>query len=1072
MVTATEVVDVPGTSPVADPIDPATEQLVATLVDELETTARVPRATYRVQLNAAFTFRDARRIVPYLAELGVSDLYASPFFRARPGSEHGYDVVDYASLNPEIGREADYDALVDVLRQHQMGQVADFVPNHMGIGRGTNAWWTDVLENGRCSPYGTFFDIDWDPVKPDLRDRILLPFLGDQYGVVLERGDIRLVFHPAEGTFTVDYYENVLPVAPPTYPLVLARKVDDLAATLASDDINLLEFQSILTALERLPSQSETDPERIAERQREQIVAKRRLATLVRRAAPIREAVEAAVAEVNGTPGDARSYDALDALLEAQTYRLAFWRVAAEEINYRRFFAINELAAIREEEPAVFAAAHGRLLGLLAEGQVSGVRIDHIDGLLDPFGYLRQLQRALLVERCRRQLAELDQQTEAEAGSVVGHAAADGNNEQTVTQRSALSWDHLRPLVEDRLDKAMASDPARLARPLYLLVEKILEHGEDLPAEWTVHGTTGYEFANAATGLFVDGTNRKAFDELYTRIVGDRVDFGAMVYACKQLIMRVALASEVAVLASALDRIGEQNRRSRDFTLNNLRDALREVIACFPVYRTYVSCDDPAVAARDRRVVEAAVAAAKRRSPATDRSVFDFVRDVLLLQTGDADEAQRAEQCRFAMKFQQLSGPVMAKGLEDTAFYRYNRLAALNEVGGDPTQFGVAPQGFHRQNDERLRRWPDALLSSSTHDTKRSEDVRARIAVLTEIPREWRVAVNRWTRLNRRHKTRVEGVAAPDRNDEYLFYQTLLGAWPFEHERAADPEGWATFVGRMEAYMLKAAREAQVHTSWVNPTDYDEAVAGFVRRTLDQTTGAAFLADADALRRKVAHHGALNGLGQQLLKLTSPGVPDLYQGTELWDLSLVDPDNRRPVDYAHRTRLLRDLRRREPGRLAEELVAGMDDGRIKLHVTHRTLALRAEREDLFRRGAYLPLEAEGALRDHVCAFARRLDADGGTPGAGTPQEAIVVVPRLTHTLTRGEAIPPTGVSVWGETGLVVPGIAPGQTYRDRFTGATVAATDGGHGDRAAELPLAAVLATFPVALLERVDAEG
>jgi (1->4)-alpha-D-glucan 1-alpha-D-glucosylmutase len=1049
------------------------EELAATLVADLDVAPRVPLATYRLQLNAGFTFRDARRIVPYLAELGISDLYASPYLKARPGSSHGYDVDDYGRLNPEVGREADYDALVDALARQGMGQIEDFVPNHMGIGRGTNAWWTDLLENGRCSPYGAFFDVDWDPVKPDLRGRVLLPFLGDQYGVVLERGEIRLGFDPEAGTFSLAYYENRLPVAPPTYPLVLRHGLDRLIATVPPDDLDLLDFQSIITALERLPGQDETDPELIAERQREQVVAKHRLAEVVRRSEPIRAAVTAAIDAFNGDPADPRSFDALDALLEAQTYRLSYWKVAAEEINYRRFFAINELAAVRQEEPAVFAASHALVLGLLAEGRVTGLRIDHVDGLLDPAGYVRQLQRAYLLEVCRRQLAELGQQSAAEAGT--GVPAGDHNDRVTpdgnvvaVDGGGGLDWEALRPLVEARLDRAIAEDPAALGRPLYLLVEKILEHGEDLPSNWAVHGTTGYEFANAATGLFVDAANRRAFDDLYARFVGEKVDFAAMVYACKRLIMRVALASEVAVLASALDRIAEQNRRSRDYTLNNLRDALREVIACFPVYRTYVVCDGSGVEARDRRTVEAAIATAKRRTATVDVSVFDFVRDVLLMRTEAATDEQRAEQCRFAMKFQQLTGPVMAKGLEDTAFYRYNRLTALNEVGGDPTLFGTSVAAFHRQNAERLRRWPDAMLCSSTHDTKRSEDVRARIAVLSELPREWRVALNRWARLNRKHKVKVDGAAAPDRNDEYLFYQTVLGAWPFDHELADDREAWEGFVGRIEDYLLKAVREAQVRTSWINPTDYEAAVGGFVRRVLGPGAASPFVEDAQTLRRKVAYHGALNGLGQQLVKLTSPGVPDVYQGTEVWDLSLVDPDNRRPVDYAHRTQLLRELRRRrDPEKLAGELAGAMDDGRIKLHVTHRTLAFRGAVPELFRRGAYLPVEAEGPRRDHVCAFVRRLDGSGEGE-AGTTAEALVVVPRLTQGLTQGEEVPPTGEAVWGGTTLVVPGIVPGQTYRNLFTGAVVEAVDGGHGDRAAELPLGQVLATFPVALLERI----
>ncbi len=1013
------------------------ERQVTALLEAAAIPARVPRATYRLQLTPDFTFEDARAVVPYLATLGVSDVYVSPFWKARPGSTHGYDVDDYARLNPELDGEPAFAAFVAALRDAGMGLVADFVPNHMGIGLGSNAWWTDVLENGENSPYAAHFDIDWCPLKPDLHGKVLLPILGDHYGVVLESGELNLRFDPEAGTFTLHYWETPLPIAPPTYPSILRLCLDALTAALPPDDLDLLELQSIITALDRLPAGNERTPELIAERQREQIVAKRRIAELVRRSEPIRSAIEDAVAELNGTPGDPATFDGLDRLLEAQAYRLAFWRVAAEEINYRRFFAINELAAVRQEEPDVFAAAHALLLRLIGDGAITGVRIDHPDGLWDPAGYVRRLQEEVVLERTRR--------------AIEGIEDADGAELPT--------WDALRPALLARLrEEQAAGKAAEPLRTLYLVVEKILEHREELPSGWAVHGTTGYEFANAATGLFVDPANRKAFDDLYARYIGTKTNFADMVYACKHLIMRVALASEVAVLANALDCIAERNRRSRDFTLNNLRDALREVIACFPVYRTYLVCEDGTVEERDRKVIEAAVALAKRRSPATDASVFDFLQDVLLMRAGDATEEGRAEQCRFGMKFQQLTGPVMAKGLEDTAFYRYNRLTSLNEVGGDPTQFGLTVAAFHRQSADRRKRWPHALLASSTHDTKRSEDVRARIDVLSELPREWRAAINRWTRLNRRHKTKVEGVPAPDRNDEYVLYQTLLGAWPFDQE-LSDPAAYPAFVDRMEAFLLKSIREAQVHTSWVNPNmGYDEATSRFVRAVLDNSGPNPFLEDIAALRRRVAHAGAFNALGQHLLKLTAPGVPDIYQGTELWDLSLVDPDNRRPVDYDRRLALLRDLTARQDApALPAELVDALDDGRIKLFVTLRVLALRAAHPDLFATGDYVPLETSGPKQDHVAVFARR---------AGD-REILVVVPRLIAGLIRGEPVPPVGDALWAGTSLTIPGADGDQVYRNLFTGETLHPTAGSRGG---EMPLAEALATFPVAVLERLPA--
>ena len=1028
-------------------------------------TPRHPTSTYRVQLNAGFTFADARAIVPYLAELGIGALYTSPFLRATPGSMHGYDVTDYGSLNPEIGDEAALEKLANALRQREMGLLVDVVPNHMGIAGGANTWWQDVLENGRTSAYADFFDIDWRPLKEELRGKILLPVLGDHYGVVLERGELTLEY--ADGAFSVAYFETRLPLAPPTYPMLLTMALEGdappspgstgeglgvrafrgIRAALPEDDPHLLEFQSIITAFERLPAQDERDPEAVAERRREQIVAKRRLAELVEASPEVRQAIAETIRALNGDAANldarARGLDALDQLLDAQSYRLSSFRTAGEEINYRRFFAINDLAAVRQEVPAVFAAAHALLLRWIAAGVVTGLRIDHPDGLWDPAGYFRDLQRAAWRAQTLTPLPP-SPCAQGEGG----------------TGEHDMDWEAIDPALGETW-AGQSDDGLGLAArlPLYVVVEKILEPGEALPNDWAVHGTVGYEFARVVTGLFVDPAHQRAFDDLYTRIGGEgrRHAFAAVAYDTKGLMLRTALASETNVLARALNCISEQNRRTRDFTLSALRNALREVIAAFPIYRTYVTCDGTLtpspVPDRDRRAIERAVALAKRRNPASDLSVFDFLEDVLLLRDdGGLSEAERDERCRFVMKFQQLTGPVMAKGVEDTAFYRYNRLVALNEVGGDPAAFGSSVAEFHRQNAERARRWPHALLTSSTHDTKRSEDVRARIAVLSELPREWRAAVNRWARLNRRRKTRVEGASAPDRNDEYLFYQTVLGAWPWGVET---PD--ATFVARLEAFMIKAARESQTHTSWVNPdAPYEDALAEFVRATLDTARPNPFLEDIATLRDLVAHVGAVNALAQQLLKLTAPGVPDIYQGTELWDQSLVDPDNRRPVDYAARARLSKALRRRRPSRaLARELLQSRADGRVKLYLTARALAFRAAHPALFAQGEYLPLAAAGDAAEHVVAFARH---DGN-------DEAIVAVPRLVAGLTGKTLVDPIGSEVWGDTRLVVPGVAAGTRYRDAFSGMTLeSSAEGGE----ATLPLAKVFALLPFAMLERI----
>jgi (1->4)-alpha-D-glucan 1-alpha-D-glucosylmutase len=1003
-------------------------------------TSHPPSSTYRVQLNAGFTFADARAVVPYLAALGIGALYTSPILRATPGSTHGYDVTDYASINPELGSDDDLRALTDALRQRGMGLLVDVVPNHMGIAQGANAWWQDVLENGRTSPYADFFDIDWRPLKEELRGKILLPVLGDPYGVVLERGELDLELR--DGAFTVHYHETPLPIAPPTYPLILRAALDAPALTalgeqqpdlrpttfdaeLPTPDPTLLEYQSIITAFDRLPGQNETDPERVAERRREQIVAKRRLADLVAASPEVAHALAETMRAFNGDPADPRSFDALDRLLDAQSYRLSSFRTAGEEINYRRFFAINELAAVRQENPAVFQAAHALLLRLIAAGAVTGLRIDHPDGLWDPSGYFRDLQRAAWLAQ---------------------------HGDATELATDALDWEAIDPALGD-LWPGQTGDGAQIAArlPLYVVAEKILEPGEGLPVDWAVHGTVGYEFARVTTGLFIDGESRRAFDQLCSRFTHDRRPFATIAYEGKDLMLRTALASETNVLARALNRISEQNRRTRDFTLSTLRHALREVIAGFPVYRTYIICNGRGVPERDRRAIERAIAQAKRRNPALDPSVFDFLADVLLLRDEGWPEAELAERCHFVMKFQQLTGPVMAKGVEDTAFYIFNRLVALNEVGGDPAAFGASVADFHRQNAERLRRWPHALLTSSTHDTKRSEDVRARIAVLSELPGEWRAAINRWARLNRRLKIRLEGAPAPDRNDEYLFYQTLLGAWPWGAESLDE-----AFVARIEAFMLKAARESQVHTSWINQdASYEAALRGFVRVALDASRRNPFLEDVASLRDVVAHVGACNALAQQLLKLTAPGVPDLYQGTELWEQSLVDPDNRRPVDYTLPTRLLRELHRQRPSRrLARELLATKADGRIKLYLTWRALQARAAYPALFARGSYQPLSAEGHAADHVVAFARRDEE----------HEAVVVVPRLVAELTDGGRVAPIGKSVWGDTRLMLAEGEPRADYREWLTGRTIAVAA---ADDRGIVMLQDALADLPYALLLR-----
>ncbi|HME88450.1 MAG TPA: malto-oligosyltrehalose synthase [Chthoniobacterales bacterium] len=916
----------------------------------------IPVCTYRLQLNRWFTFMQAREIVPYLKALGISDVYASPYFQASPDSLHGYDMTDHNKLNVAIGSQEDYDAWIAELHAHDMGQVLDFVPNHMGVTEPGNKWWTDVLENGPSSMYAPYFDIDWRPLKSELRDKVLLPILTDQYGRVLERGELQVRFE--EGAFYLDYGKQKLPIAPGTYRFVLEIALENLAEY--KDEEFYAEFQSILTALEYLPRRTETDPEKIAERAREKEIVKRRLERRCREAPQVQRAIEKALAQINGRPGDPRSFDKLDELLNAQSYRLAFWRVAAEEINYRRFFDVNDLAAIRMELPEVFDAAHQLLIDLVRRGAVTGLRIDHPDGLYLPKEYLETLQR-----RCAK---------------AVGI-----------------------PLPKD-------------GGTVYMIAEKILTGAEKLRADWPLHGTTGYDFANQVAGVLVDGSAEAAITKTFHRFIGHSMHFGHLVYAKKRLVMRIALANEVEVLGNMLDRLSEKNRWYRDFTFEALARAVRETIACFPVYRTYLAPGQP-VSDEDRQVIERAIAAAKRRNPAIEESIFNFLRDILLFRFPENLDAQaREEHIHFVLKFQQFTGPIMAKGLEDTVFYIYNRLAALNEVGGEPQQFGLSIDAFHQRNLDRHLHWPATLLATSTHDTKRGEDARARMVAISEIPELWRRSLAKWRTVNRRWKRTVNESEAPDANEEYLLYQTLLGTWPTRSDGTAEKNMGSEYVERIQAYMTKALNEAKLNTSWIQPNEeWLAATRDFVKRILEPGVKNKFLPHFLPVVEEIARLGAANSLAQTLLKLTSPGVPDIYQGNEIWDFSLVDPDNRRPVDYKARAEMLSCLSSKSPA----ELLQGWPDGRIKLFLTQRVLRFRSEHVDLFRRGDYLPLRATGSFADCCVTFARQLDQ----------QFVVVIVPRLSSRI----GFPPTGER-WKETAIELPENLLFERAREVFTG--------------------------------------
>jgi (1->4)-alpha-D-glucan 1-alpha-D-glucosylmutase len=807
-------------------------------------------------------------VVGYLSRLGVSHVYCSPYLQADQGSTHGYDVVDHSRLNDELGGAPAHSRFVQALGEHSMGHILDIVPNHMARDGRANRWWWDVLENGPSSRYATYFDIDWEGQDPRSEPTVLVPVLGDHYGRVLEAGEIRVVREG--GSFLVRYFDNELPLSP--------RSADDILGP-AARRRGVAELAELAKELGDLPVARRTDREAVEERHRRKEVLRERLAHLCDLRPDVAKAVDAEIEDLN------RNHGALDALLRRQNFRLAFWRTASEELDYRRFFNIEALIGLRTEDEAVFAESHALILRLVRDGVVDGLRIDHVDGLRDPEGYLHRLRRAS------------------------GEA--------------------------------------------YIVVEKILEPAEDLPAAWPVEGTSGYDFVTRIDNLFVDCANEGAMSDCYARFTGQAEHYEEIVHAAKHQIMREDLAAEIARLTRLLVEVADGHRRQRDHTRRELEDALREVIAAFPVYRTYVQPDRPVSGADQARVAQA-IDAVRERRPDIDSELLGFLGDLLLLRHPGAVEAE------FAVRFQQVSAPVMAKGVEDTAFYRYNRLISLNEVGGDPGVFGRPPADFHTDTAHSAERWPHALLTLSTHDTKRSADVRARLNLLSEIPAAWGAAAGQWAQHNKRWKTGRR----PDANAEYLLYQTLVGAWPL------GPGG----AERVKAFMEKAAKEAKVHTRWTDPAPrYDQALRSFVSGVVGD---AEFVAQLEAFlaAHRLVELGRVSSLAQTTLLLTAPGVPDVYQGTEIWDLSLVDPDNRRPVDYEVRRRLLDDLDARP------DEVPDPEGDTSKLWLISRLLHHRREHPDIYTSRRYAVLPVGGSKAEHAVAFTRG--------------DLVVVVPRL------------------------------------------------------------------------------
>jgi (1->4)-alpha-D-glucan 1-alpha-D-glucosylmutase len=969
--------------------------------------ARAPRSTYRLQMHAGFPLAEAESILTYLQQLGIGDCYLSPIFEARPGSMHGYDVTRHDRINPELGGDAAFERFAAAARAAGMGVLLDIVPNHMGVGNDA-VWWQDVLENGHASEYATYFDIDWNPLTPQNKGKLLLPILGCQYGEELENKRIQVVVE--DGLPGIRYFDHRMPIAPRTLPALFPEdKYEEWDVPQS--------FRDLLRELLHIPPHESEEANLIAQR-REQLTELRPRLHAALRAPGMESVLSHALERINGREHDPRSFDPLHELLALQPYRLAYWRVSSEEINYRRFFDINDLVGLRMENPHVFAATHGLLRRLLAREQVTGLRIDHCDGLFGPQQYLIRLQMLFVASRGGG---------EAPRGPV----APNGIELDIRESFRGFDWSSIRG-------------------PLYVVVEKILEPGEALPREWAVQGTSGYDFVHFANQVFIDRRNAGKFTDFYQKFLTGGPDPDEIIYRSKLNVMLSSLSSEVFVLTNLLYRFALQDRRARDFTESLLETAIRETIACFPVYRTYID-DRGQYTELDRTFIRQAIARARRRNPDVDPSAFAFLAHKLLPAPALADGAIDKDELYFALKFQQLTGPVMAKGVEDTAFYIYTRFLSSNEVGSSMKSFGLSAEVFHEANRQRLANAPHAMLATSTHDTKRSEDVRNRLNVLSELPNQWAACVRRWTRSHARFKrTLDDGRLAPDPNEEYLLYQTLIGSWPLqaseEHRHRA----------RILEYLPKALNEAKINSSWINPDQpYLDAVKGFAADILQpgpRGREGVFASSLHNLLPLVELFGAINSLAQVVLKIASPGVPDFYQGSELWDLSLVDPDNRRPVDYKLRSAALTALRQQcgQEGAAAvcQALLEYFHDGRIKLWTMHRALELRNQLAQVFAEGDYDALQSSGARAEHVLALARA-------------KRVIAAVPLFACTLMKHKPALPLG-PVWGGDVLQATDFA-GAELENVFTGERLRVPGDGR------LPLAEVFAQFPVALLVRRD---
>ncbi len=946
----------------------------------------IPLTCYRLQFNRNFTFRDASNILDYLDRLGITDIYCSPLLQSRRGSGHGYDSTDPTRIDSDLGSEQQFEAFQADLQKHGMGLLLDVVPNHMAASD-ENPWWMDLLENGPASVYSAYFDVDWHPPSRILDNKILLPVLGSLYADALKNQELQVIFR--RGSFFVRHHDGLFPLAPKSYAMVLTHRQHVLEQELGQDSVAFQEYLGIIAALSALPLRQHVPIDTAGERRLQVGAIKERLRKLYENQPEFRIFVNANLKIFNGRRGVASTFRYLDQLLSDQAYVLSYWQNVNAEINYRRFFSINDLVGVRIEDPMVFEATHNVILHLIERGAVTGLRIDHIDGLRDPLGYLRRVQERL-----------------------------------------------------------QANGERKNASQFYVVVEKILSGREELPREWPIQGTTGYEYLNAVNRLFVHPEGGRAAEQTYLSFLKNKVNYQDLLYQKKRLVMSTLLAVEMRYLGRLLGILAEHDRFARDLPRQDLAQALIEVTACFPVYRTYIR--EMNVPNDARRYIEAAVAAARSRRPHMDSSCFDFVRSVLLMEDGREHFAeQREARLAFVMRWQQFTGPIVAKGLEDTTLYVYCPLISLNEVGGDPQPSVPSPFEFNAFIRGRQHRWPYGLSSTCTHDTKRGEDVRARINVLSELPAEWRRRLNSWARWNVKKKKVVDRQTAPDRNEEIFLYETLLGAWPLA---AAE---MPAFGRRMKGYVIKATREAMVHTRWTRPNvEHERALTDFVAAIIKPGKGNLFLGDFLKFQQKTAYFGMLNGLAQALLKLTGPGVPDIYQGCDLWDLRLVDPDNRGPVDFDRRTRLLEGIEKRAQESLTDlckELAQVWQDGRAKLYLTWKALNLRRQHRELFFEGSFLPLQVSGKRAKNLMAFARRREK----------QWAVTIVPRwLAH--ARAPMNWGRMAAFWRGTKISLPAKAPVR-WENILSGDFVELAP---GHKHPSLRAEDVLGNFPVACLK------